>query len=185
MSITKLKFTSLDSNSVVVTKEDGSSYTAPWPCYTWHAQEIQSAIDSGMSVELWKTEEEVLAEAKESVWEQIKTERDRRILEGGYHISMNDGIVKWFHSDVKSRTQYLTIVNTGVTNPTLTIENWKTMDGSFVTITVDLANSLLLHAITQEAAIFAAAEQHKASAFELADPSTYDFSTGWPLVYGE
>lgn len=183
MTITSLKYASMSQDSIQVTLEDGS-YTAPWPCHTWHAEEIQAAIDSGMSIELWKTEEEVLAEAKESVWDQIKAERDRHILEGGYHITINE-VVKWFHSDVKSRTQYITIVNTGVTNPTLAIENWKTMDGSFVTMTVDLANSLLLHAVTQEAAIFAAAEQHKAAAFALADPSTYDFSTGWPLVYGE
>lgn len=183
MAITKLKYTNNEKTQIQVTTDNGT-YSAPWPCYTWHAEEIQSAINAGMSIELWKTEEEVLAEAKESVWSQIKVERDRRIIEGGYHITINE-VVKWFHSDVKSRTQYITIVNTGITNPTLTIENWKTMDGSFVTMTVDLANSLLLHAVTQEAAIFAAAEQHKTGAFALADPSTYDFSTGWPLVYGE
>ena len=44
MTVKSLKYTSNDKTSIVVTSEDGSSYTAPWPCHTWHAEEIQEAI---------------------------------------------------------------------------------------------------------------------------------------------
>ena len=77
MSITNLKYTSSDETAIQVTLEDGSSYTAPWPCYTWHAQAIQEAIDSGMVIEPWKTDTELAQEAKRVRIGEI----DARLLE--------------------------------------------------------------------------------------------------------
>lgn len=65
MSITSLKFTSLDETSIQVTSEDGSSYSAPWPCHTWHREEIEAAIAVGMTIEPYMTESEKKTEQVE------------------------------------------------------------------------------------------------------------------------
>lgn len=112
------------------------------------------------------------------VWELIKAERDRRTDLGGYKVG-----TKWFHSDQKSRSQQLGLVLLGSNIPANT--PWKTMDGSFVTMTQTLAGQILAAAAASDIAIFAAAETHKAAMEAAADPAAYDFSVGWPKVYGE
>lgn len=183
MTITSLKFSNLEETSINVTTETGS-YSAPWPCYTWHAQEIQAAIDAGLSIEPFKTKEEVLSEAKEQIWEQIKAYRKERIMNGGFKVTV-DGTTKWFYSDADSRTQYNTLSNAGIGQPDLSIPNWKTMDGTLVTITVALANEIQLHGIIQEATTFACAEGHRVAALASTDPLEYNYKTGWPVIFGE
>lgn len=70
MSITKLKFQNAEKTSLQVTTDSGS-YSTAWPCYTWHNEEIQAAIDAGMTIEPWKTEAELLAEQKETRKQEI------------------------------------------------------------------------------------------------------------------
>jgi Domain of unknown function (DUF4376) len=121
---------------------------------------------------------EMTATERLSKWSEIKAERDRRTETGGFFVSG-----KWFHSDQKSRTQQLGLVMLGSTIPSGL--QWKTMDGSFVTMTPSLAQQILTAGATSDQAIFAAAEAHK-SAMELsASPSLYDYSGGWPLSYDE
>ena len=111
-----------------------------------------------------------------SHWEAIKTERDRRTQQGGYQA---DG--KWFHSDTFSRTQQMGLVMLGANIPTGLA--WKTMDGSFVTMTQTLAGQVFAAAAASDAALFARAEQIKA-AME-ADPVNFDLATqSWPDVFG-
>jgi hypothetical protein len=62
---------------------------------------------------------------------------------------------------------------------------WKTMDGSFVTMTPQLASQILVEAAASDQAIFAVAEAHKAAMESSADPASYDFSAGWPKSFGE
>lgn len=114
----------------------------------------------------------------EEVWTQIKAERDRRKENGGYKAGG-----KWFHSDTFSRSQQLGLVALGASIPADLL--WKTMDGSYVQMTQALAAEVLAAATAQDVATFTAAETHKAAMQVLAIPSDYDFSGGWPTVFGE
>lgn len=117
-----------------------------------------------------------IAQLKAAKWEAIKAERDRRTDQGGYKVG-----TKWFHSDQKSRSQQLGLVLLGASIPANL--QWKTMDGSFVTMTQTLAQQVLGAAAASDQAIFAAAETHKAAMEGSADPSAYDFSGGWPATF--
>ena len=115
-------------------------------------------------------------EIKARKWDSIKAERDRRTEQGGYKVG-----TKWFHSDQKSRSQQLGLVLLGVSIPANL--QWKTMDGSFVTMTQTLAQQILAAGAPSDQAIFAAAETHKAAMEASADPASYDFSAGWPATF--
>ena len=109
-------------------------------------------------------------------WEDIKRERDKRIQTGGYQAAG-----KWFHSDTFSRTQQMGLVMMGAGIPAGL--QWKTMDGSFVTMTQTLAGQVFAAAAASDAAIFARAEQIKAAMD--ADPAAFDLAAhAWPLVFG-
>lgn len=108
-------------------------------------------------------------------WEAIKQERDRRTQAGGYQVAG-----KWFHSDTFSRTQQMGLVMMGADIPAGL--QWKTMDGSFVTMTQTLAGQVFAAAAASDAALFARAEQIKA-AME-ADPVNFVLaSQAWPAVF--
>ena len=110
-------------------------------------------------------------------WEEIKAERDRRTQQGGYQVAG-----KWFHSDTFSRTQQMGLVMMGASIP-INLQ-WKTMDGSFVTMTQTLASQVFAAAAASDAALFARAEQIKA-AMEL-DPINFILaSQSWPDVFGD
>lgn len=113
---------------------------------------------------------------KANVWDRIKAERDRRTQTGGYKVS-----TKWYHSDQFSRSQQLGLVLLGANIPAGL--KWKTMDGSFVTMTQQLVGQLLAAGAASDQAIFAAAEAHKAAMEASADPASYDFSGGWPATF--
>lgn len=118
-----------------------------------------------------------LPPSTDQIWSLIKAERDRR-NRGGYKVG-----ALWFHSDPGSRIQQLGLVMMGANIPNDL--QWKTMDGSFVTMTLTLAQQVFAAAAASDQAIFAAAETHKAAMEACADPASYDFSTGWPLTFGE
>ena len=65
MPVIKLKYTNQEGSSIQVTTDTGE-YSAPWPCHTWNAQEIQEAIDAGMAIEPFKTDTELALEAKQA-----------------------------------------------------------------------------------------------------------------------
>lgn len=112
------------------------------------------------------------------MWARIKADRDRRTVTGGY-VAAN----KWFHSDQMSRSQQLGLVLLGAGIPSGL--QWKTMDGSFIPMTQQLAGQIMAAAAASDQAIYAAAEAHKAAMESSAAPADYDFSGGWPAVYGE
>jgi Domain of unknown function (DUF4376) len=114
--------------------------------------------------------------AKDDKLAAIKTERDRRIQTGGYLVG-----AKWFHSDTFSRTQQMGLVMLGTNIPSGT--HWKTMDGTFVVMTPSLAGQIFAAAAAKDIATFAAAEAHIAAVTASLEPSSYDFSGGWPAVY--
>lgn len=59
------------------------------------------------------------------------------------------------------------------------------MDGAEVDMTPALARKILLAGFEQRCAIDDAALAHKAAMEASADPSAYDFSSGWPKIFGE
>ncbi len=122
--------------------------------------------------------EEAAAADKLNKWIEIKTERDRRTDAGGFYV---DG--KWFHSDQKSRTQQLGLVMLGAAIPSGLM--WKTMDGSFVTMTPSLAQQILIAGAKSDQSLFESAEVHKVAMESSPYPSSYDYSDGWPPVYGD
>ena len=110
-------------------------------------------------------------------WQDIKAERDRRTQQGGYQA---DG--KWFHSDTFSRTQQMGLVMMGAAIPANL--QWKTMDGSFVTMTQTLAGQIFQAGANSDAALFARAEELKA--ISEADPENFVLSAhSWPVMFGD
>lgn len=113
----------------------------------------------------------------DDIWQRIKAERNRRKA-GGVKVG-----AKWFHSDDGSRIQQMGLVMMGASIPANI--QWKTMDGSFIAMTQTLASQVFQAVAASDQAIFAVAEQHKAAMEASADPASYDYSTGWPKIYGE
>lgn len=107
------------------------------------------------------------------LWELIKTERDRRIQEQGY---VAGG--KRFHGDTFSRTQQMGLVMLGAGIPPGL--QWKTMDGSFITMTPTLAQQIFAAAAASDIALFGHAEALRAQVNAAEDPSSVDITAGWP-----
>lgn len=117
-------------------------------------------------------------QAKAAALISIKAERDRRIQSGGYKVGL-----KWFHSDTFSRTQQMGLVMLGANIPANT--PWKTLDGSTVVMTQQLAQQIFASAAASDIAIFAASEAHRAALEASTDPASYDSTGGWPKAFGE
>lgn len=116
-------------------------------------------------------------QAAAHVWNAIKAERDRRKA-GGVKVG-----AKWFHSDDGSRIQQMGLVMMGASIPANL--QWKTIDGTFITMTQTLASQVFQAVAASDRAIFAVAETHRATMEASADPASYDYSGGWPKIYGE
>ena len=119
---------------------------------------------------------EVKKQRQAAAWKAIQAERNHRTESGGFCVGD-----KWFHSDKVSRCQQINLAMLG--NDITPALQWKTMDGSFVTMTASLAQQILSVASASDQAIFDVAEMHKAAMLEADDPSSYDFSQGWPEKY--
>ncbi len=118
------------------------------------------------------------AELESRAWDAIKAERDHRAQNGGYLASGN-----WYHSDLFSRSQQIGLVMMGAGIPAGL--KWKTMGGTFVTMTPSLAQAVFAAAAAHDQAIFAAADVHHTAMLASPDPAIYDIAAGWPAVYGE
>ena len=114
---------------------------------------------------------------RSQILQATQAERDRR-RQGGVKVGTN-----WFHSDDASRIQQLGLVMFGANMPANIM--WKTMSGGFVAMTPTLAVQIFQASAVSDMTIFAVAEQKKAAINAAADPSTYDYLSGWPLIYGE
>lgn len=116
-----------------------------------------------------------LSDQRALVWERIKARREA-VKAAGVPLAG-----KWFHSDDGSRIQQLGLVMMGAAIPDGL--QWKTMDGSFVTMTQTLAGQVFAATAARDVAVFAVAEQHRAALNAAADPLTYDWSGGWPATF--
>lgn len=117
----------------------------------------------------------------DSVWQEIKAERDQRKA-GGVKVTIADAD-KWFHSDDPSRIQQLGLVMMGANIPANL--QWKTMDGTFVTMTQALAAQVFQAVAAYDVAVFGAAETHRTAMEASQNPGDYDYSAGWPETYAE
>lgn len=119
----------------------------------------------------------ILNEKKLQKWREIQAERDRRKF-GGVKVGNY-----WFHSDDTSRIQYIGLLMLGSSIPPGIM--WKTMTGEFVEITPTLVQQIFNAVASHDLTVFAVAEQHRAIMNTSSDPENYDFSSGWPLIFGE
>ena len=123
------------------------------------------------------------------IWDRIKSVRDA-IKAGGVKVG-----TKWYHTDTESRIQHLGLLEkaraaraAGGTDATRLQAlgqdiKWKTMDGSFIYLTVKHAEDIFAAVTDLDAAAFAAAETHRVAMEASADPAAYDFSVGWPATF--
>ena len=123
------------------------------------------------------------------IWNRIKAKRDA-IKAGGVKVG-----TKWYHTDSDSRIQYLGLLEkaraaraAGGTDATRLQAlgqdiKWKTMDGSFIYLTVKHAEDIFAAVTDLDAAAFVAAETHRIAMEASADPAAYDFSVGWPATF--
>ena len=121
--------------------------------------------------------DEHLAPERAAVWERIKALRDHKTQTNGYTAAG-----KWFHSDLKSQVQQQGLFMMGASVPAV---QWKTMDGSFATMTQTLAGLIFAAAAASEQALFTHAEVLRAAVYASDDPTSVDITAGWPAGYGE
>jgi len=138
------------------------------------------------------TTDTYLTETRSQLWEQIKEIRTDKSLNGGVYYG-----TKWFNTDLVSRSQYLRLKNkadmlviASAAPETVLQANgadilWKTMDGSFVTVTIDLIINLMDALDDREAAIFTQSEILKAAVDVSTNPISVDIQAGWPSSFGE
>ena len=113
-------------------------------------------------------------------WALIKAHRDNLQLNGGVKVGTN-----WFSTTERAVGEYtvLAVRSAGLPDATILRAGWRTMNGPLVDMTVLLIKQILDAGFTQIAAIDNVSQNHKASMLLSATPETYDFSTGWPVVY--
>lgn len=111
------------------------------------------------------------------VWLRIRSKRDQ-VKAGGVKVA-----TKWFHTDDASRIQHMALNMMGAAIPANL--QWKTMDGSFVTMTQALAGQIFQAVAVLDMQAFVKAEEHRVSMEASSNPANYDFSTGWPKTYAE
>ena len=130
-------------------------------------------VEEGNTPEPAETREEAITR----VAGRVKAERDRRKA-GGVKVGE-----KRFHSDDASRIQQLALVIMGENLPKGL--QWKTLDGTFTLMTAALAQQIFLAQAGNDQALFAAAEAHLAAMEASENPAAYDYSGGWPKIFGE
>lgn len=118
-----------------------------------------------------------LAYVQKLMWEHIKEERDTRKAAG---VQIGD---YWFHSDDTSRIQQIGLVMLGANIPTNL--QWKTMSGSFVTMTSALAQQIFQTTAGKDTQIFAVCEDHRKAMLASPNPGFYDYSGNWPITFDE
>lgn len=128
-------------------------------------------------------------ESQTFCWAKIKAMRDA-VKVGGVKVG-----TKWYHTDTDSRIQHLglkdqarDLLAAGLPDTTRLQKlgqdvRWKTMDGSFIYLTVKHAFDIVDAVGDLDALAFAAAEAHRTAMEASDDPVAYDFSAGWPVTF--
>lgn len=156
----------------VIRLADGAHILPDRSAPDWQA--YQAFVESGGVPLPAEIPVEPRAQVESRIWSYIKQQRDR-IKAGGVLVSG-----KWYHSDEASRVQQIGLCMMGAGVPAVP---WKTMDGSFVTMTPAIAAAIFAATAALDMSAFAAAEGHRAAMLADADPASYDYSAGWPAVF--
>ncbi len=148
----------------------------------------------------WVRSEALVLAAKEEMWEKIKVFRDKRKY-AGVRVSVG-GTYYWIHSDEASRIQHLGLAISSlmhVIRSILSITDfpafpndlkWKTMESNnfgepvWLLMTWVVALQLFGADVILEGSCFAMAEWHRQHLMQSNDPYNYNYTTGWPEVYG-
>jgi hypothetical protein len=130
--------------------------------------------------------EQQKADLQKILWEAIKAERDARKA-GGLKLTIA-GTDYWFWTDDPSRAQYAMLTDMIRRNnlpDTQVLDQWKTMDGTFVSFTVAMLHNVIDAGIAAESALFHVAETKRQEMLAASNPSEYVWNTGWPQTYAE
>ena len=122
---------------------------------------------------------------QEIVWERIKSYRDLR-EESGVSVVIG-GNAYWFHSDIKSLIKYLFLLFLATVFSSVypSALKWKTMSGDEVQLgTMDVI-AIFNRVLYVGQVVFEVGRIHQAAMMQVDDPDTYDYTTGWPPIYGE
>lgn len=130
-----------------------------------------------------------LAQARLEKAEEIKAERDRLTTSGGHKIGNF-----WYHSNEISLIQQLALngladkmIASGAPDAMPIMPTpWKTLGGAFVTLTVGIAKNFVQSALTQQGALFSAAQikiEQVNSLLTIDAVSNYNVKAGFPEVY--
>lgn len=148
-----------------------------------HVNEGTPVNIDGVWTQVWEetplTEQEI-NDTKLAIIKQIKDKADHLTQNGGYPVPV-DGVAKWFHSDTISRTQQIGLFLMGTDIPPGL--EWKTMDGSFVPMTQQLAQAIFSAATQQDIAIFNHSQQLQTAVLSAVNPFVIDIDTGWPVTF--
>ena len=134
----------------------------------------------------WQLNSALLANAKETKWQEIKQYRDDR-EEGGVKLVI-DGTDYWFHSDTRSLIKYLFLLFLATVFSTYFQNNisWKTMENdTLVTLTPQIIINIFFAVMTMGNTVHQIGRNHRAAMMQSNDPLNYDFKTGWPPIFGE
>ncbi len=115
---------------------------------------------------------------RDRLWEKIKNRRDEVKNNGGCLVQG-----KWYHTDTDSKQQQIALVIMGANIPANL--QWKTLDGSFVTMTQALAGELFAAQVMLEQVIFGVAESKRAAIANMTieQLEAYDVLDGFPQEY--
>lgn len=149
----------------------------------------------------WVHDSTLVTTAKEEMWEKIKLYRDTHKYKG-VKITVNS-VDYWIHSDEVSRIQHLGLLGVAILHVFKTFFGvtqfesfpedlyWKTLGSNnlgepvFVLMTWVVALQIFAADMKLEAACFGKAEYHRMMLLASSDPYNYDYTTGWPAVFGD
>lgn len=120
-----------------------------------------------------------VANAKVLKWKEIQTIRDAKSI-GGVYVQG-----KWFHTDVTSLLKYLKLQLAGSNLPTGI--QWKTMDGTFTTMSPELVLEISDSIMASEISIFSTAETLRLAMENSIDPSSFEIikNVGWSNTFND
>lgn len=143
----------------------------PSPDFVWDEDQKEWILDEDRL-------ENRLEKERQEVWEQIKKVRYQHQQTGVYLANVD----KWFHSDQESVINYQMVGNF-IRSPNYVPVDWKTMDNSFIKMTPEIYESVMLAIFTKGQHDFKVAEMHRLALWEHLEPYQYDYSTGWSDGY--
>lgn len=150
---------------------------------------------------VWFKDPQLVLLAVGNQWEKLKDYRQQRQYMG---VLVNiAGTPRWIHSDETSRNLHLGMLGAAILHILHTVvgittlplfpanQMWKTMDvdeqGQPVFTQLDYVAAMQIFAADAAitSACFGRAEFHRVMLEASPDPLNYNFTTGWPVVWGE